>query len=149
MKAISDSMNAEHSMRTAMRNRDRRYFIAIKNRAGLAEKPSDLIKEQSELISKVGYSSSYMEAGQDRDTGDAAYLWWVVNKGVLNTRTPEGKLFKDNLQASLRDTAALIERRLRNQISEYERKQRLDEKRQEERMAGIDGIGSNKKKSRI
>lgn len=127
-----------------MRSRDKRYFIAIKNKAGLAERPSDLIKEQSELISKVGYSSSYMEAGQDRDLGDASYLWWVVNKGVLNTRTPEGKLFKDNLQASLRDTAALIERRLKNQIHEFDRKQRLEEKRQEERM-----VGAGRKKSRI
>ena len=110
-----------------MRNRDRRYFLAIKNRAGLAEKPSELIKDQSELISKVGYSSSFMEAGQDRDMTDPSYLWWVVNKGVLNTRTPEGQLFKDNLKASLRDTAELIERRLRNQIMDFDRKQRLEE----------------------
>ena len=46
-----------------MRTRDRHFFVNIKNKSGLAEKPSDLIKEQSELISEVGYTSSFMDAG--------------------------------------------------------------------------------------
>jgi hypothetical protein len=43
--------DAHRSMTAAMKNRDKRFFVDIKNRAGLAEKPSELIKGQSELIS--------------------------------------------------------------------------------------------------
>jgi len=120
--AMNGTMNQQRSMTAAMRSRDKRFFIGIKNRSGLAEKPSDLIKEQSELISQIGYSSSFMEAGQDRDMSDPCYLWWVVNKGVLNTRTPEGQLFKDNLKASIRKTSEMIDRKLRNQMCEFDRK---------------------------
>ena len=105
--------DAHRSMTAAMKSRDKRFFVDIKNRCGLAEKPSELIKGQSELISQVGYSSSYMEAGQDRDMSDPSYLWWVVNKGVLNTKTPEGQLFKENLRANLKKTSDDIERKLR------------------------------------
>jgi hypothetical protein len=44
---------------------------------------------------------------------DPSYLWWVVNKGVLNTKTPEGMLFKENLKANLRKTSEDIERKLK------------------------------------
>ncbi len=63
-----------------------------------------------------------MEAGQDRDLNDSGKLWWVINKGVLNTRTLEGGLFKENLRESLRESAELIERKLRNQMMEFDRR---------------------------
>tara|TARA_B110000285_G_C14867499_1_gene487563 strand:- start:141 stop:629 length:489 start_codon:yes stop_codon:yes gene_type:complete len=110
---ISEEMEAEMTMRAAMRTRDRHFFVNIKNSSGLAEKPSDLIKEQSELISEVGYTNSFMDAGQDRDMSDPSYLWWVVNKGVLNNRTPEGLLFKENLKIDLEKTNKMIERKLK------------------------------------
>ena len=109
-------------MRAAMQNGDKAYFLDIKNSIGRTEKPRQLLSGLAGLISKVGYSSSFMEAGQDRDLNDAGYLWWVVNKGVLNTRTLEGELFKENLRESLRESAELIERKLRNQMMEFDRR---------------------------
>lgn len=60
------------------------------------------------MLKEVGTTSSFLEAGDDHPDMDTDYLWQVVFSGILNEKSQEGKLFKENLGKEIREAEEMI-----------------------------------------
>ena len=75
---------------------------------GIAKQPSDLIEGFEQVLKEVGTTTSFLDKLDDHPEMDTDYLWRVVFSGILNEKSQEGKLFKENLGKEIKAAEDMI-----------------------------------------
>lgn len=70
------------------------------------------------VLKEIGTSSSFLGA-EETPVYDADFLWNLVFTGILNEKSQEGKLFKENISIEIAEAEALIKQKIKHNLMQF------------------------------
>ena len=79
---------------------------------GIANRPQDLIVGFETVLQEIGTTDSFLGPEYAREL-NAEYLWNMVFSGILNEKSQEGTLFKENLSEQIKNSEEAIKKKIK------------------------------------
>ena len=87
---------------------------------GIANRPQDLIVGFETVLQEIGTTDSFLGPEYAREL-NAEYLWNLVFSGILNEKSQEGTLFKENLSEQIKNSEEAIKKKIKLNLQQYTR----------------------------